>query len=356
MNPAITENEICGCLLGCAVGDSCGLHCEGLTKDRQRKIYKAFSGPLLIYKFGMLSDDTEHASMTAQALMASNTDEKAFTNDLAWQLRFWLLCLPSGIGFATLRSIIKLWLGFPPDKSGVFSAGNGPSMRAPIIGLLFGHNHDMLKKIIKASTILTHKDPKAEYGAIAVSLAAYIAATVKREITPEVYVDELKSVIEDECEEFFTLLEKVKSSIYSNSSTEDFASSLGLQKGISGYTYHTVPVVIHSWLRNQNDYKKAITEIIELGGDTDTTAAILGGIIGSHVGKSGIPSEWLNRVKDWPMSLSWIEKTGKRLYIAAREERKMPHYPFPWILTFFRNIFFMIIVLIHGFRRLLPPY
>jgi len=34
--------------------------------------------------------------------------------------------------------------------------------------------------------------------------------------------------------------------------------------------------------------------VIECGGDTDSTAAIVGGIVGSAVGKAGIPTEWLD--------------------------------------------------------------
>ena len=40
---------------------------------------------------GMVSDDTEHACMTAQALLASAGDPDLFARDLAWRLRLWLL-------------------------------------------------------------------------------------------------------------------------------------------------------------------------------------------------------------------------------------------------------------------------
>jgi hypothetical protein len=53
------------------------------------------------------------------------------------RLRGWLLSLPAGIGFATLRAILKLWLGFPLNRSGVYSAGNGPAMRVAVIGAFF---------------------------------------------------------------------------------------------------------------------------------------------------------------------------------------------------------------------------
>ena len=82
----------------------------------------------------MVSDDTEHTCLVAQALCAAPTDADRFARHLARGLRWWLLGLPAGIGSATLRATLKLWLGFPPARSGVFSAGNGPAMRSAILG------------------------------------------------------------------------------------------------------------------------------------------------------------------------------------------------------------------------------
>ena len=44
-------------------------------------------------------------------------------------------------------------------------------------------------------------------------------------------------------------------------------------------------------LRRQTPYEKAITEILLLGGDTDTNAAIVGGLIGALHGADAIPEE-----------------------------------------------------------------
>jgi ADP-ribosylglycohydrolase len=82
----------------------------------------------------MVSDDTEHTCMVAQALLAAGNDVVAFAGQLARRLRLWLLGLPAGMGRATLRATLKLWLRFPPKRSGMLSAGNGPAMRSPVLG------------------------------------------------------------------------------------------------------------------------------------------------------------------------------------------------------------------------------
>ncbi|TVS08433.1 MAG: hypothetical protein EA424_28605 [Planctomycetaceae bacterium] len=46
------------------------------------------------------------------------------------------LGLPAGVGMATARACLKLWLGFPPKRSGVDSAGNGPAMGKAVLGRL----------------------------------------------------------------------------------------------------------------------------------------------------------------------------------------------------------------------------
>ena len=71
-------------------------------------------------------------------------------------IRFWLIGLPGGIGYATLKAILKLWLGFKPEHSGIFSAGNGPAMRSAIIGVCYGNDSQKLRELVIASTRLTH--------------------------------------------------------------------------------------------------------------------------------------------------------------------------------------------------------
>ena len=103
------EERISGCLLGGAVGDAIGLPWEGMSRAQVAR--RAGVGPLrhaLIGGRGMLSDDTEHACMTAQALLAARGDPQAFARSLAWRLRGWLLGLPASVGWGTLHTLIQL--------------------------------------------------------------------------------------------------------------------------------------------------------------------------------------------------------------------------------------------------------
>ena len=155
--------------------------------------------------------------------------------------------------------------------------------------------------------------------------------------------------------ELLNLLERAAGSASCGESPETFAASLGLTAGVSGYCYHTVPVVVQAWLRRSEDFS-ALPEIIRCGGDTDTTAAILGGLIGARTGKEGIPREWTERTLDWPRSTQWIERVGLKLAEVCVSGVPQSAVPLAvWALPL-RSLVFTIIVLAHGARRLLPQY
>jgi ADP-ribosylglycohydrolase len=110
-------------------------------------------------------------------LLRADGDVARFRRVLAWRMRLWLLTLPAGIGLATLRSLILLWCGVPPTRSGVWSAGNGPLMRAPLIGCRFASDATRRREFVDAATRMTHRDPQVLTAARAL---ADVAAAIAR--------------------------------------------------------------------------------------------------------------------------------------------------------------------------------
>ena len=356
------ERAIVGCILGTAVGDAMGLACEGLSRRRQRKLFPQLTGyKLLPFGKGMCSDDTEHTCMLAQSLIEtagwSDADEMArkFASNFGWRLRFWLLGLPAGIGLATLRAILKLWIGFPARYSGVFSAGNGPAMRVALLGVCFGDEPPRMRALVRAATRITHTDPKAEYGALAVALAAHFATTRAESVAPSEYLSALQPLCGENAE-FMALMRAVAQSAARGESTENFAATLGCELGVTGYMYHSVPVALHVWLRRPADYRAAVTETVRLGGDSDTVAAVVGALVGARVGKDGIPAEWLRGLWEWPRTKKWLEQLGVLLAERCNDHANGGALPLNWLKLMLRNALFIPLVLAHGFRRLLPPY
>jgi ADP-ribosylglycohydrolase len=355
------ERAAVGCILGTAVGDALGLACEGLSRTRQRRLFPDTDRYHFLFGRGMCSDDTEHACLLAQSLIASAGGRDAeshanrFASDFAWRLRFWLLGLPAGVGWATLKSILKLWLFIPPRLSGVRSAGNGPAMRSALLGVCFGGEPERLRAFVRVATRITHTDPKAEYAALAVALAARLAAT-EGTVAPKRYREELAAWLDAGGGELLTLVERIEQYLAQGRSLDAYADSLGCAAGVTGYAYHTVPVALFAWLAHPGDYRAAVIAAIRCGGDTDTVAAVTGAIVGSGTGKAGIPDDWLAKLWEWPRTVQWMERLGERLARSCVDGYGEPPLAVSTVKLFLRNLFFLAVVLVHGFRRLLPPH
>jgi ADP-ribosylglycohydrolase len=63
----------------------------------------------------------------------------------------------------------------------------------------------------------------------------------------------------------------------------------------SGYVIHTLEASL--WcLLNSSSYAEAVLKAVNLGGDTDTTAAVTGGLAGIYYGVENIPKEWIEQI------------------------------------------------------------
>lgn len=61
------------------------------------------------------------------------------------------------------------------------------------------------------------------------------------------------------------------------------------------YVLETLEAVIWCFLRGQN-FRETLLSAVNLGGDTDTIAALVGGLGGMLYGEKGIPDEWINLI------------------------------------------------------------
>lgn len=357
MKPSL--ESFTGCLIGTAVGDSVGLPREGINRAAALRRW----GPApfrhsLVFGRGLISDDTEHACMTAQALLVASHEvdinADRFARSLAWRLRWWLVGLPGGTGLATARAILRLWIGFSPARSGVNSAGNGPAMRSPLLGLVASSTEHCTQLVI-ASTRITHNDPRAIEGALILAHAARLGAAGSADaLTPDL-IDQL--LVHISGEELARHLRAAKAMLIESKSAQEYANSLGLDRGVTGYINHTAPVAIYCWLRHPRDFRAALESALALGGDTDTVGAIVGALAGTTLGERAIPNEWIDGIADWPRSVGWIRQVASQLHARAAPPSEAS---FPRAVSLFwpaipvRNLVFLVIVIAHGFRRLWP--
>lgn len=341
-----------GLVIGTAVGDSLGLPAEGMSRKRIHRRWRGIWKQRLIFGCGMVSDDTEHMVFVAQALLAHPDNLEAFQRCLAWKLRLWLLGLPAGIGLATLKSILRLWVGVSPKNSGVRSAGNGPAMRSAIIGLYFADDPGLRREFVAASTRLTHTDPRAETAALAVAEAAvWIANPVG---TKGEWLHQLTGLGTDM--EWKSIVGQMKEALDAELSVMKFADRIRQTKGVSGFAYHTVPVALYAWLRHPSDFRTALDAALNCGGDTDTVGAIVGALVGAETGASAVPEEWQKKIWGPPRSMNFLHQLANRLNEQRGSGQALGPLKYFWPMVLIRNLVFLLTVLAHGFRRLLPPY
>ena len=348
------ESRLKGLLLGTAVGDALGLPAENLSRGRIRRLWNGDWQMRLVFGRGMISDDTEHTLMVAQALLSHPDDALAFQRSLAGKFRWWFVGLPGGVGHATAKACLKLWLGFSPLKSAVTSAGSGPAMRSAIIGAYFTEDPAKRRDYVLASARITHRGWQAETAALAIAEAAAIALESDGQFENAQILSTLRALSGES--EWHERLSKMELSLGRQDSVSDFARSLGLENGVTGYSLNVVPVALYSWLRHRGDFRSALISALECGGDTDTVGAIVGALCGATGGSDSIPQAWVNGLADWPRSVSFIQAVAEKLANQKPGSRALGEVKWFWVGQPLRNIFFLIVVLFHGFRRGLPPY
>jgi len=349
-NDARFQN-IFGCILGTAIGDAVGLKREGMSRDRAIWLHGDKPAPDLIFGKGFCSDDTEHTVIVGVAYLKSGGDVEAFKRIFAKLLRKWLLTCPAGIGLGTLRAILKSFF-VGPNRSGAKSAGNGPAMRAGLIGLL-ADDDQHLEELIAASTRITHSDPRAEEGALVIAQAARFAsqhsnpnpAEFIRSITPTLKGEELR--------EHFVAIEE---GLASGLTPQEFAESRGWRRGPTGYINQTVPMAVFCWAYSPNDFEAVVTNAVLLGGDTDSVGAIAGAIAGAGCGEDSIPSHWRTQLAEWPRGIKWMRDLSKRLTVAIKNKSEVasPAPSLRWGRTIVRNLVFGVVVVVLCLRRYVP--
>lgn len=148
-------------------------------------------------------------------------------------------------------------------------------MRSEILGVCFAEDEKRLKQFVRISTRLNHTAPKAECGAIAISLAA--RSSMRHQSFNE-FIEDLARLSRQHLQaghELQELVIMIRESVNIGESTEHFVKKLGCPKGVTGYDYYSVSAVLHAWQSYPNNFSRALQTIIRCGGDTDTCWELL---------------------------------------------------------------------------------
>jgi len=178
------------------------------------------------------------------------------------------------------------------------SMGNGGAMRVAPLGGYFADDFKRVSEEAALSASVTHTHREGIAGAIAVAVAA-ASVWQSRNESKVLRVKQLFDAVME-----FTPESKVRRGILIASQTpveieiEAVAKALG--NGSLVTAPDTVPFALWCAAHHMDNYVEAVTRTIAGGGDCDTNAAIVGGVVALSVGREGIPSEWQNNKEPLP--------------------------------------------------------
>ncbi len=197
------------------------------------------------------------------------------------------------IGITTQMAIEKLHGGIPPLQAGDTverSNGNGSLMR--ILPMAYCHKTVDLPILIDRVhqvSCLTHAHPRSQMACgiyICIAIALLEGANPK-----EAYVEALKRV-ETIYQAFPFILEKHHFERLFNRGIDNLpVESINSE----GYVIDTLEAPLWCFLTTSS-YSEAVLKAVNLGEDTDTTAAVTGGLAGIYYGIENIPSKWVSGI------------------------------------------------------------
>lgn len=284
-----------GGLWGAIIGDALGVPVEFASRSSLKtdpvtsmREYGTHCQPR-----GTWSDDGSLILCTLESLVNSEFD----LNDMGNRFVRWMdegIWTANGnvfdIGTATSMALSRIALGTPAEQGGgrdENSNGNGSLMRVLPVALRFASEPiDSFARRLESASAITHGHERSRmacvfYGLIVRHLlsglqscsaldAARVEFSKKYADSPE--LPHFRRIIKDDL----------------GALSEDEIDS-------TGYVLHTLHASL--WcLMNTNHFEECVLKAVNLGGDTDTTGCVAGGLAGVAYGANSIPSNWIQQL------------------------------------------------------------
>jgi len=314
-------NPILGAIMGLCVADAIGVPVEFLSRDKLKENpvtgmrgYGTFNLPP-----GTWSDDSSLALCLADSLCRGLDYRDIMENFSKWlhEGEF----TPHGeafdIGNGTYKAIMRFGKGTDPLLCGGKEEGdngNGSLMR--ILPLVFYIRAELGKDFIGTEVAmhaidnvssLTHAHKRSVVAcSIYISIASLLldgevvekAVSIGLEKATDYYAKE------EDCKAELTHFKRISEPGFKDLAEKEIKSS--------GYVVDTLEAAL--WcLLNTVSYKDCVLKAVNLGEDTDTVAAVAGGLAGIHYGYKSIPEEWMQTIKKRELIANICEKFIKSI-------------------------------------------
>lgn len=325
------KDKFLGCLIGGAAGDALGYAVEFLPEQAIFSRYgkDGITEYQLQGGLGRISDDTQMTLFTANGLLAGKTRGSirgimaSYLDYIAQAYQEWYktqICnFPAKTDFKLcwLLNVPGLYARRAPGNTcmGAIEAGCrgsienpvnnskgcGGVMRAAPVGLYLGESQmaGLAVDLVAAdAAALTHGH---EMGYIPAAMLAHIVRLVSH--SQEISLEEAVWDSVDAARRLFPravhlpeFLEKIQLAVnLAKQGGNDLEAIHALGPGWCGD--EALAVAVYCALKYQDDFDKALRAAVNHGGDSDSTGAITGNILGAYLGLSRIPEKYTRHLE-----------------------------------------------------------
>jgi ADP-ribosylglycohydrolase len=315
------EKHFRGCLLGGDIGDALGWPVEFLTAEQIKKRYGDTGITDLQLGPGgkaEITDDTQMTLFTAEGLLRGYTrgNEKGICHlptmvyhsylrwlytqgypkreDLGFIYNSWLLGIEElhqqrGPGHTCLSALSSGTMGTIEEPIND-SKGCGGVMRSAPVGLICRKENAF--ELACECAALTHGHPS---GYLSAGVLAHIVVLLIEGMDLEDAVLGALEVLEtypghEEC------TAAVKKAVeLSQIDTDPSTAIRVIGKGWVGE--EAIGIAVYCALKYKSDFRQALVVSVNHNGDSDSTGAITGNILGAYLGLGQIPKEWIDKVE-----------------------------------------------------------
>ncbi len=193
------------------------------------------------------------------------------------------------------------------------SFGNGAAMRVAPVGLLFRDDRRRLWEQARLSALPTHLHPLGVEGARLTALAVALCSRAEQFDRSSFFAELLAACESGEYRAKLEAAARVQG-------PNDLA-----ELGNRIEALHSVPTAIASFALTPESFEATIGNVIFLGGDTDTLAAMAGALSGAYLGASRLPSRLVGLLESSPKGREYIRRLADTLFDVYRRGAENPH-------------------------------
>ena len=295
-------NHVLAGIMGLCVADALGVPVEFMDREtlKRNPVTGMRSCGTHYQPAGTWSDDTSMTLCLVDSLIKGLDYEDIMTKFLKWLDE--AAYTPHGevfdVGNTTTKALMRFSRGIPPLECGGTTErdnGNGSLMRIlPIVFYLqsvYGTDFcetDEAFEIIHNVSAMTHAHKRSQIACgIYVSVASMLMEGANLGIAVETGIHKAIEYYRNHLGFSGELYH------YERLIRKDFAELDETEIRSSGYVVDTLEAAIWCLLGTRS-FKDCVLKAVNLGGDTDTVAAVAGGLAGLYYGYESIPDDWLS--------------------------------------------------------------